>query len=218
MASLNLSLKFLLDACEQAYAASPILAGPFNRDGALVTPIPGGGTLLTFRGTICTGATGFLDWLNDLYANLVPRAPYPGRVHAGFADSLDDLWPKLPPLTPPLTVCGHSKGGALAVLAAMRLWRSDNRWNKDNFSVVTFAAPRCGDYQFAYGASFTAELKRFVNPDDVVPDLPSHRRGYWDVGQMIGPPPDWTPPRGKVENHELETGYRPWIQQLAKAA
>lgn len=207
----------LLDACQACYESPSVTAGPFGRDGASVTDLPDGGTLLVFRGTISAGPAGFLDWLNDLRARLVSRPEYPGRVHEGFADALDNLWPMIYGLEAPLCISGHSLGASLALLAAVRLVRGSAYWREHPPEVVQLAAPMTGDYAFAEGCE-GLQVTSYINPADCVPQLPPFLLGYWTVGTPRLPPPDWQAPHGLIANHRLDTGYRPWIERLLQSA
>ncbi len=124
------------------------------------------------------------DWLNDADAAPVSGADLPGKVHNGFLQSLDALWPDLIKFlqqptrdkTKPLYVTGHSKGGGLAFLAAYRLWKN----GFEPAAVYTFAAPRVGDAGFV--AMFDDKLKsktsRLEYQDDIVPHLPPHTAAW----------------------------------------
>ncbi len=98
-------------------------------------------------------------------------------IHGGFASSLEDLWSRVEPKIraratagTPIFVTGHSKGGALATLAAIRLY-DDSRLPPA--AVYTHAAPRAGNGAFAahYGQAIR-EHWRVENRDDIVPHLP----------------------------------------------
>ena len=86
---------------------------------------------LCFRGT-----QNIKGWLHDFDA--IPVRDWDGSwVHKGFFEATNELWPsvmrslnKLPPA--PITVIGHSLGGAHAVLAGKRL----------KAPVITFGCPR----------------------------------------------------------------------------
>lgn len=203
----------LIDVCQRCYDRADYTAGPDGRDGATVTRIRGE-MVLIFRGTLTGGRTlaeraaFYLDWLNDLRAELVYREHYPGLVHAGFAAAIDNLWPLLPYFRGPLTICGHSKGGALAVLMALRLVASQGLRAR----VVTFGAPKVGNDQLAQAAGDVLDIDRYENPHDLVPRLPPV--DYAPCGYLVAPPAMWTAPRGVQENHSLETGYRPWIAAI----
>ena len=118
-----------------------------------------------------------LDWLNNADAPLVAEPGMPGLVHQGFRDALNELWPLMWPevsarlaASPgkPIYITGHSKGGALAALAAMRCQAAGL-----SPYVCTFAAARCGDQDFAtgYNAAVTHSV-RYEYRDDIVPHLP----------------------------------------------
>jgi hypothetical protein len=68
-------------------------------------------TVLAFRGT-----DNFENYLADASAQLVSRPAYPGRVHLGFAEAVEQVWPEVrrllgpPSQALPLWVTGHSLG------------------------------------------------------------------------------------------------------------
>ena len=87
--------------------------------------------VLGFRGTLpldLSSLDGFvtsaLDWMNDAQCAFVDPPYAGGRVHGGFAESLDAVWGGLLPAIrarnpkKPIWITGHSKGGAVATLAA----------------------------------------------------------------------------------------------------
>src|SRR5437867_5475633 len=141
------------------------------------------GVIVAFRGTLPltfdSGPAAFcqslLDWLNNVQAVQVPG--YGGMVHGGFADSLAGLWRDLEPKIRArvgagtrIYVTGHSKGGALADLAAIRL--ADDAQLPPT-AVYTYAAPRAGNGAFAdHYRQRIAESWRVENRDDIVPHLP----------------------------------------------
>jgi len=88
---------------------------------------------LSFRGTLPPSSPDkkqtLKDWLNDLEVALVVGDHLPGRVHHGFVGALDALWDGVLKLVTDqlatsmvkrLNITGHSKGGAVAHLAAAR--------------------------------------------------------------------------------------------------
>jgi hypothetical protein len=157
------------------------------------------GVVVAFRGSlppaVRSGEDGWavlLDWLNDSLSLCVDLAEYGGGVHLGFADSMWRLWQDADgtpgvrsavqrlldrsrvdhAARPHLFLTGHSKGGALANLAAYRAARLP-AWRDLPISVATIAAVRAGNAAFAraYAAERIACL-RYEIPSDLVPHLP----------------------------------------------
>lgn len=138
--------------------------------------------VMAFRGTLPPDVSmqAALDWINDFDALLVPDATgLAGKVHQGFRDSRDLLWAdmkqeltrrsaKIP--AKKVYITGHSKGGAMAYLAAARL-----KFEKlaNPIVVRSFAAARAGDPTFAasYNAAFL-DTVRYEYQDDLVPHVP----------------------------------------------
>lgn len=160
-----------------------------DRDAAYLWLSPGE-VIIAFRGTLPynSGANDpdaqalvLQDWLND--ADFAPKTdPELGQVHKGFSDSFYALWPgiqgeikvwqaagKIAPGAK-VYITGHSKGGALAMLAALKI--STEKLLPVS-EVVTFAAPRVGGADFAsrYAAAGIDGV-RYENQDDMVPLVP----------------------------------------------
>lgn len=141
--------------------------------------IAGGGTecylahrdtfaIVTFRGTQPD------DW-NDLFniVRFVPRAWDVGHVHQGFADALDVVWNPLETALNqlqdrPVWFTGHSLGGALASLAAVRR-------GVHAAGVYTFGSPRVGNGVFAghFDSALRGRSIRYVNDHDAVTHVPT---------------------------------------------
>jgi len=137
-------------------------------------------TIVAFRGTLPPTPDSpdkkqvLLDWLSDFDAILVQGDQLPGLVHQGFLGALNALWSDLSrsvPVGKPVYFTGHSKGGALANLAAAR-WASENA-GKTPPIVTTFAAAKPGDahFQTAYDKLVPHSL-RYEYQDDIIPHLP----------------------------------------------
>lgn len=140
------------------------------------------GVVLAFRGTLPLDTPDheqtIRDWINDLDAELVRGNGLPGLVHAGFWGSLDSLWPALVVevqkrltaggASTQLYVTGHSKGGAVADLAAMRFVIERGL----RPATYTYAAPHPGDEAFAAAFGQHLEGVRYEYADDIVPLLP----------------------------------------------
>jgi hypothetical protein len=161
-------------------------------DAALVGNVPEG-VLVAFRGTLPpiprtehSPQQIFADWLNNLKFAAREREGYPGRVHEGFSDSLERLWgsAQTPGLEAAimrrlnaaarkrLFITGHSKGGALANLAAWRLHRTAGL--DDRIRVYTIAAARSGNeaWRAAYDSEERIVCSRYESALDVVPLIP----------------------------------------------
>lgn len=117
-----------------------------------------------------------------------------GRVHAGFRSaftSIIDLLRGAVPFAKPLVFCGHSLGGALAMLAAYHYACAGARVR----AVVTFGQPRVGNGPFAraYNARLGDVTWRVVNNRDPVPRIPWMLGTYRHAGRevfmpVLGPP------------------------------
>ena len=143
--------------------------------------------VLGFRGTIPLTFDSFeeflqslRDWINDADVDQIALDGVPGKVHHGFARSLESLWSDLSAAVSDLTgdgtqlyVTGHSKGGALAPLAAIRL---QNVLRIRPAAVFDFAGPRIGDQAFvdSYDRAIP-NTWRFAKRNDIVPHLPPDR-------------------------------------------
>ncbi len=129
--------------------------------------------VLVFRGT-----HNPQDWLKNL--DTAPVAwNGPGRIHKGFRDAFEAVWPDIFPListlTCPVVYTGHSLGAALATLAAVYL---------PPHSLYTFGSPMVGDSSFA--ATLTgASVFRLVNNTDIVPQLPPPMLGFAHAGLCL---------------------------------
>ena len=111
------------------------------------------------------------EWMRGLSYGQIRSGE--GRVHGGLSKSLSEVWRNILCAfydvgvhDKTLWLTGHSIGGSLAMLAARRLY-------DEGFSVhfvCTFGAPRVLDPVAA--RAFSVPLYRFVNNEDLVPDLP----------------------------------------------
>jgi Lipase (class 3) len=175
---------------------------PFEVESALAKPVVGfatgssridaafigsgpDGVVLSFRGTLPPSSPDHMqtlqDWLSDLEAVLVVGDKLPGRVHQGFLGALDALWPDVSTAVAQrmaespvkhLTITGHSKGGAMAHLAAARFALSSIVHGSD-ITVRTFEGAHSGDQAFADGYQrLVPDAIRYEYQDDLVPHLP----------------------------------------------
>ena len=185
--------------------ASPGLGSPTWTKYALLSRVK-----LTFRGTRVVkpedlrSITALKEKLADVNKDLqtdaeVSLVPWSGRsggrVHSGFRNSLDEMWPEVAARVEAiregrsLWLCGHSLGGALATLAADRLTGITG--------VFTFGSPAVGDAGFA--SRWDVPGMRFRNFTDIVPWLPPAMLKYRHVksggyfnsdGELVSEPTD----------------------------
>jgi hypothetical protein len=157
-----------------------------NRDAGYVWR-SGDELIVAFRGTLpytsgdqqtSLEMTSIEDWIND--ANARPTVdPDLGQVHGGFEAAFQAVWPGLMQQikswqaagklgnNPKVYVTGHSKGGALAMLAAVKLKAAKLPVTQ----VITFGAPRVGGTDFAAKYAGIDGI-RYENDDDLVPHVP----------------------------------------------
>lgn len=127
--------------------------------------------LIAVRGTASPS-----DGLRDANAHQVPFIDGVGKAHEGFYQAyravrnfvlryLDQFH-----VGQRIVICGHSLGGAIALLLAEGLRRiSDAHYN---ILLYTYGAPRAADSEFNTGAS-TLVHHRIVNHNDPVPSVPA---------------------------------------------
>ncbi len=132
--------------------------------------------ITAFRGT---EPDQIKDWLSDVTTPPWPGPGGMGYVHYGFAEALDSVLPEVRNALAEFrnngqTVwfTGHSLGGALAMLAGAYTYLEDPRQLPDG--VYTFGQPRACDSLLAAAVdeSFSERMYRFVNNNDVVPQVP----------------------------------------------
>lgn len=175
------------------YAAGSALVAPVaclatgssRIDAAMVGTGPDG-VVLVFRGTLPPLRTPdhlqtLKDWLQDAELGLVAGDKLPGRVHHGFLGALDTLWDGLVPAlqralaaspVKRVLVTGHSKGGAVAHLAAARLALTSVVHGSD-LVVRTFEGAHPGNPAFSQAyARLVPDVIRYEYRDDLVPHLP----------------------------------------------
>lgn len=131
------------------------------------------------------------DGIGNLNTDMTSIAHY-GRhmdgceAHAGFVAAIDDMWALLEgalrqPRSKKVIFCGLSRGGALAVIAALRF----NNMRRLG-AVVTFAQPRCVNRRVCAVLDDVWGRKyfRFAGSLDPVPLLP-RGDGYWHGETLI---------------------------------
>jgi Lipase (class 3) len=169
---------------------SVFTAGTDSIDGCLVG-LTNDGIVLAFRGTMpldLNNPPSIQDWLDDFQAEPITVTGFPGCVHTGFSAAFSLLSPnisaelqRIQAAGPPgrsILITGHSKGGAMAALAAWSLQANGGTPVK----VVTFAAAQPGDAVFRDGyATAGIDHTRYEYNIDIVPHLPLSDGGFMDV-------------------------------------
>jgi len=127
------------------------------------------------------------EW-NDIKADVNAArvaAETVGRVHRGFKEEVDDLWPLLEKVlvdnTKTLWFCGHSLGGAMASICAGRCRLSHIRSNPR--ALYTYGCPRVGTSRYVHYVEL--DYTRWVNNNDIVTRVPPAWMGYRHAGSEM---------------------------------
>lgn len=108
-----------------------------------------------------------------------------GKVHKGFNEEVNDLWPMLEDAladnTKTLWFCGHSLGGAMATICAGRCFLSEIPSTPRG--LFTYGSPRVGDKQFVNFVKL--DHTRWVNNNDIVTRVPPAWMGYRHGGREM---------------------------------
>lgn len=138
--------------------------------------------LISVRGT----AENWDKW-RDIDAQQVPIEGGTGKAHQGFYESFMALRPFIERYilrfrsNQKIIVCGHSLGGAIALLLSDWLYREIS----SDVILYTFGAPRAGDKDFVESAKSLIH-HRTVNQNDPVPSVPagwmSTKKPIWITG------------------------------------
>jgi triacylglycerol lipase len=136
---------------------------------------------------ICRG-TEPNEW-NDLKADVTAwtvLAESVGRVHSGFKQEVDTLWPLieagLAKNDKPTWFTGHSLGAAMAAICAGRCMLSKIESNPAG--LYTFGSPRVGSRRYVNHCKFP-EYLRWVNNNDIVTRAPPIWLGYRHAGRLM---------------------------------
>jgi hypothetical protein len=122
------------------------------------------------------GTASLKDALRDVDALQVPFEEGVGQVHKGFYTAFQAINEFVESYlsrfcsNQKVIICGHSLGGAIALLLAEALRR--NKKQKYNILLYTYGAPRAGDSTFVEGAADLVH-HRMVNNNDPVPGVPA---------------------------------------------
>ncbi|MGB7343458.1 MAG: lipase family protein [Pirellulaceae bacterium] len=141
--------------------------------------------VFAFRGT---EFTSLADWKTDAYIRTITD-PSVGGLHSGFNTAYEDVRRNVELVirTNPnkaIWVTGHSLGGAMAVICAIRCKQT----KLADLRIMTFGQPRVGNNSTARWIDkyFSNTYQRFVNDQDLVPRLPPARYfQYADAGKFI---------------------------------
>ena len=156
----------------------------FDKAGAQAYLLTDGtNNVLSFRGTEVKEKS---DVVADLKMHKVFEIDLPagiakGKVHQGFRDELDKLWPDIQKELSinrniPLYITGHSLGAAMATIAASRIS------NKVE-ALVTFGSPRVGTKAFIENSKVVHF--RVQNNNDDVPKVPPLVFGFRHHGTNV---------------------------------
>lgn len=126
------------------------------------------------------GSTGFGDYFSNATYMMIGKADtgLPGKVHKGFFDTMDSGWPALLGVIQkafatgkPVVFTGHSLGGAVAQLAALKV---HDKKGLTATSLYLFATPRVGNQVFAdaYVDVYGPVSFRINNGMDITPRMP----------------------------------------------
>lgn len=168
-------------ASQAAYSSQPTIQSESAHVLIMDTPTA---RCIAFRGT-----ANVQDAFTDCEVEK-DFAPFdiPGKVHAGFLRSVRSVYDKVYDASfhglnsKPLFLCGHSLGGAQAMLAAAMLSR-DGIWP---LRVYTYGQPRVGNSRFCrFADKRLANHYRLVLAEDIVTRSASALLGYRHSGEMI---------------------------------
>eukprot|EP00873_Tetraselmis_striata_P027759 jgi/Tetstr1/448023/TSEL_035324.t1 len=156
--------------------------------------------IIVFRGT---DKRSFSNWIADLEAwktdlDLPWRGAAGCRLHSGFFDAYNTS--TLRPFVfqhvrqllaehgqdTPITVVGHSLGGALAALCAVELAVGEVPGVAAPVHLFTLGAPRVGNDAFAtYAAKALRSTLRVTHGSDIVPSVPTYVMGFHHLPREI---------------------------------
>jgi len=136
---------------------------------------------VAFRGTEANP----IDWSRNARFN--PIAGDFGRIHSGFVAGLDEVWPGVLEVIAaagkPAVFTGHSLGGALALVAAVRAEGAGH----PVAAVYTYGQPRVGlgDFSSLFMGRLGDRTYRAINHVDLVTRVPLLLQGYRHVGERV---------------------------------
>lgn len=146
-----------------------------NTHAACTVGVTQDGIVVAFRGTVYNSIT---DWINDLLVEMVTASGLPGKIHDGFNKAVLAIFGQVYLLVKKLVIAnpgkklyitGHSKGAAMAPLAAYYFYNNGVKAS----GLYLYAPPLPGnsDFATAYNKLFPATFL-YENHLDIVPLLP----------------------------------------------
>lgn len=160
------------------YSGTKLLQAPDTDTRAFLTEMKGR-LVLAFKGT-----SSLRNFRTDADFLKESAGWAPGRIHRGFAASMQDVWPDITNSLAlrdvgqkEIWVTGHSLGAALAQLVALRL-RLEMNCNVR--AVYTYGTPRVGDETFvqAYDRALGEKTFPHINHTDIVTRVPPGWVGF----------------------------------------
>ncbi|HSM02348.1 MAG TPA: lipase family protein [Acidimicrobiia bacterium] len=136
---------------------------------------------VAFRGTEANP----IDWSRNARFN--PLAGEFGSIHSGFVSGLAEVWEGVLDVIAdagkPVIFTGHSLGGALAMLGAVR---ADAEGHEVD-AIYTYGQPRIGlgDFSRLFAERLGDRTYRSINHVDLVTRVPLLLQGYRHVGERI---------------------------------
>lgn len=143
----------------------------------------------------CRGTTDVYDALTDL--NFIHRTMSlaTGSAHAGFLDRAKtiplDYFRRLLVRGERIVFTGHSLGGAVASLLALRLLEATGKWCHEQIQCYTFGCPFFADSELAryINKNYKHHFVHIVSRNDIVPKLMPLAYTLYSVwyGLQVGP-------------------------------
>ncbi|KXN74482.1 alpha/beta-hydrolase [Conidiobolus coronatus NRRL 28638] len=143
------------------------------------------------------GTSNLDNWIINLKFGFIPLKANDTssvKIHQGFSEAADVLLYKMRPAilmamkknpTYKVVFTGHSLGGALATLSAVK-FAEEGLVNWDRIQLITFGQPRVGNLAFAdYLDSKPIESARVTTRGDIVPIVPGHMLGYYHSQHIV---------------------------------
>ena len=160
-----------------AFGPNELIPGLLRRKACFIVASGHGATFVAFAGTDPLKPQ---DVITDLVATQTTES-----LHKGFADAVTSVQSRVEDAIrsggagQPLFLTGHSLGGALATISAMRA--RDNGFKVK--AVYTYGGARAGGQQFfdSYGPGLRSCTFRLVHGKDIVPSVPPS-----SVGGLLG--------------------------------